>query len=113
MHLSLSPDLSLSSPNLGAIGCLLELHSPQGLLIVSVIASRSLEVRLFTQVDPDILEYSGKETIIGEYSCFALNARYHMHHHQKSHVNPSLCQNQVHNESLKVGDLVLMSSSWQ
>ena len=91
MHLSLSLDLSLSSPNLGAIGCLLELHSPLGLLIVSVIASRSLEVRLFTQVDPDILEYLGKEATVCEYSIRALNAGYHMHHHQISHVNLSPC----------------------
>ena len=93
MRLSLSPGLSLRSPNLEAIMCLFELHSPQGLLIVRVIASGDLEVRLSAQVDPDIFEYSGKETVVGEYSSRALNAGYHMHHHQISHVNPSLSQN--------------------
>ena len=113
MHLSLSPGLSLSSPNLGAIECLLEPHSPQGLLIISVIASRGLEVHLSAQVDPDILEYMGKETVVGEYLCHALNAGYHMHHHQIPYVNLSPSQNRVHNECLKVGDLVSMSSLWQ
>ena len=113
MHLSLIPGLSLSSPNLGVIGCLLELHSPQGLLIVRVIASRGLKVRLSTQVDPGILEYSGKETAVGEYSGHALNVGYHMHHHQIPYVNLSPSQNRVHNECLKVGDLVSMSSLWQ
>ena len=74
MHLSLTPSLSLSSPNPGAIGCLLELHLPQGLLIVRVIASGGLEIRLSTQVDPEILEYSGKEATLGKYLCRALNA---------------------------------------
>ena len=113
MHLSLTPSLSLSSPNPGAIGCLLELHSPQGLLIVSVIASRGLEVHLFTQVHPGILEYSGKETVVREYSGRALNAGYHMHHHQIPHMNSFPYHNRVHNECLKVGDLVSMSTSWQ
>ena len=116
MHLSLSSGLcwrSLSSPNPRVLGCLLELHSPQGLLIISVIASRGLEVRLSAQIDPDILEYSSKEAVVGEYSSRALNARYHMHHHQIPHVNQFPCQNRVHNECLKVGDLVLMSISWQ
>ena len=113
MHLSLSPGLSLRSPNLEAIMCLFELHSPQGLLIISVIASRGLEVRLSTQVDPGILEYSGKEAAVGEYSCRALNAGDHMHHHHISHVNPSPGEDRVHNKCLKVGDLILMSSSWQ
>ena len=113
MHLSLTSGLSLSSPNPRAIGCLLELHSPQGLLIVRVIASGGLKVRRSTEVDPDILEYLGKEATIREYSYHALNVRDHMHHHQISHVNPSPCQNRVRNESLKVGDLVSMSSSWQ
>ena len=113
MHLSLTMGLSLSSLNPGAIGCLLKLHSPQGLLIVHVIASGGLEIRLSTQVDPDILEYSGKETVVGEYSGRALNAGYHMHYHQIPYVNPSPSQNRVHNECLKVGDLVSMSSSWQ
>ena len=113
MHLSLILGLSLSSPNSGAIGCLLELHSPQGLLIVHVIASGGLKVRLSTQVDPDILEYLGKEATIREYSYHALNVRDHMHHHQISHVNPSPGEDRVHNKCLKVGDLVSMSSSWQ
>ena len=74
MHLILSAGLSLSSPNLGAIGCFLELHLPQGLLIVRVIASGGLKIHLSTQVDPEILEYSGKEAALGEYLCRALNA---------------------------------------
>ena len=113
MRLSLSPGLSLRSPNLEAIMCLFELHSPQGLLIISVIASRGLEVRLSAQVNPGILEYSGKETTVGEYSGRALNVGYHMHHHQIPYVNLSPSQNRVHNECLKVGDLVSMSSLWQ
>ena len=113
MHLSLSPGLSLSSSNPGAIGCLLEFHAPQGLLIIHVIASGGLEVRLCTQVDLGILEYLGKEAAIGEYSCRALNAGDHMHHHQISHVNPSPDKDRVHNKCLKVGDLVSMSSTWQ
>ena len=113
MHLSLSSGLSLNSPNLGAIRCLLELHLLQGLLIISVIASRGLEDRLSAQVNPGILEYTGKETVVGEYSSRALNAGYHMHHHQIPYVNPSPNQNRVHNEGLKVGDLVSISSSWQ
>ena len=80
-HLSLSPGLSLSSPNPGAIGYFLELHAPQRLLIIRVIVGGGLEIRLSTQVDPDILEYLGKEAVVGEYSCRALNAGDHMHHH--------------------------------
>ena len=113
MHLILSPGLSLSFPNPRAIGSLLELHAPQRLLIIRVIASGGLKIRLSTQVDPGILEYSGKEAVVGEYSCRALNAGDHMHHHQISHVNPSSSQNRVHNECLKVGDLISMSSTWQ
>ncbi|WKA06730.1 hypothetical protein VitviT2T_024618 [Vitis vinifera] len=97
----------------GAIGCLLELHAPQRLLIICIIAGGGLEIRLFTQVDLEILEYSGKEVAIGEYSCRALNAGDHMHHHQISHVNPSPDEDRVHNKSLEVGDLVSMSSTWQ
>ena len=98
VYLIMSPGLSLSSPNLEAIGCLLKLHSPQGLLIIRVIASGGLEVRLSTQVDPDILEYSGKEAAVGEYSCRALNVGYHMHHHQISHVNSFPSEDRVHNK---------------
>ena len=113
MHLILSSGLSLSFPNLGAIGCLLELHAPQRLLIIRVIASGGLEIRLSTQVDPGILEYSGKEAVVGKYSCHALNAGDHMHHNQISHVNPSPGEDRVHNKCLKVRDLVSMSSTWQ
>ena len=116
MHLSLSLGLcwrSLSSPNPGAIKCLLELHSSQGLLIVSVRASKGLEVRLSAQIEPDILEYSSKEASVGEYSGRVLTAGYHMHHHQIPYMNPSPHQNGVHYESLQVGDLVSMSASWQ
>ena len=106
MHLSLSPGLSLRSPNLEAIMCLFELHSPQGLLIISVIASRGLEVCLSTQVDPGILEYSSKEAAVGEYSCRALNTGDHMHHHKVANMNPSPGEDRVNNESLEVGHLV-------
>ena len=114
MHLSLSPGLSLSSPNPGVIGCLIELYAPQGLLIMRVIASGGLKVCLSTQVDPDILKYSGKEAAVGEYSCRALNAGDHMHHHQISHVNPSPGEDRVHNKCLKVRDLdvLLMAIKW-
>ena len=77
-----------------------------------VIASGGLKVRLSTQVNPGILEYSGKEAVVGEYSCCALNAGDHMHHHQISHVNPSPGEDRVHNKCLKVGDLISMSSTW-
>ena len=92
MHLSLSPGLcwsSLNSPNPGTIGGLLKLYQPQGLLIVSIIASKGLEVRLSTQIDPDILEYSSEEASVGEYSGRALIVGYHMHHHQIPYMNPS------------------------
>ena len=78
VYLIMSPGLSLGFPNPGAIGCLLELHAPQRLLIIRVIASGGLEIRLSTQVDPGILENSGKEAAVGEYSCRALIIRYPM-----------------------------------
>ena len=96
MHLSLSPSLfwwSLSSLNLGAIGGLLKLYLPQGLLIISVINTGGLEVCLSAQINPDILEYLSKEAVLGEYSGRALITGYHMHHHQIPHVNPSPRQN--------------------
>ena len=77
MHLSLSPSLfwsSLSSLNPGAIGGLLKLYPPQGLLIISIINTGGLEVCLSTQINPGILEYSSKETTIGEYLGSALAA---------------------------------------
>ena len=113
MYLILSPGLSLGFPNPGAIGCLLKLHVSQRLLIIRVIVGGGLEIRLSTQVNPDILEYLGKKAAVGEYSCRALNAGDHMHHHQISHVNLSPGDDRVHNKSLKVGDLVSMSSTWQ
>ena len=116
MHLSLSPSLcwrSLNSPNPGAIGGLLKLHPPQGLLIISVINGRGLKVCLFAQINPAILEYSSKEAAIGEYLSRAPIVGYHIHHHQIPYMNPSSHQNGVHFESLKVGDLVSMSTSWQ
>ena len=113
VYLIMSPGLSLGFPNPGAIGCLLELHAPQKLLIIHVIIGGGLETHLSTQVDPDILENSGKEAAVGEYSGHALNAGDHMHHHQVSHVNPALSEDRVHNKSLEVGDLVSMSSTWQ
>ena len=44
---------------------------------------------LYSQVNLGILEILGKEVAEEEYSCRALNAGDHMHHHQVSHVNPS------------------------
>ena len=70
MHLSLSSGLcwwSLSSPNLGVIRGLLKLHLPQGLLIVCVISGRGLKICLSAQINPDILKYSSKEVVVGEY----------------------------------------------
>ena len=113
MYPILSPGLLLDFPNPGAIGCLLELHVPQRLLIIRVISGRSLRICLSTQVDPDILESTGKEAAKGKYSCRSLNIRDHMHHHKVSNMNPSHGEDRVHNESLEVGDLVLMSSTWQ
>ena len=110
------PDLcwrSLNSPNPRAIGGLLKLHPSQGLLIISVINGRGLKVCLSTQINPDILEYLSKEAIVGEYSGRALTAGYHMHHHQIPYMNSSPHQNGIHYESLKIGDLVSMSTSQQ
>ena len=75
MHLSLSLGLywwSLSSPNPGVIGRLLKLHLLRGLLIISVINARGLEICLSAQINLDILEYSSKEAVVGEYSGRAL-----------------------------------------
>ena len=113
MYLILSSGLLLGFPNLGAIGCLLELHVPQRLLIIRVIGGGGLKICLSTQVDPDILENSSKKAAVGEYSGRALNVGYHMHHHQVSYVNPSPSEDRVHNKSLEVGDVVSMSSMWQ
>ena len=77
MHLSLSPSLCwwlLCYPNLGAIGGLLKLHLPQGLLIISVVNTRGLKIFLLVQIDPDILEYFGEEAVIEEYTGRALVA---------------------------------------
>ena len=77
LHLPLSPGLcwwSLNSPNPGAIGGLLKLHPPQGLLIVCIINTRGLKVCLSAQVNLSILECSSKEAAIGEYSGRALIA---------------------------------------
>ena len=77
MHLPLSSGLcwwSLNSPNLRAIGGLLKLHPPQELLIVCIINTRGLEVRLSTQINPNILEYSSKEATVEEYSGCALTS---------------------------------------
>ena len=71
MHMSLFPGLCwwlLCSPNPGAIGGLLKLHLPQGLLIISVINIGGLKICLLAQINPDILEYSGEEAAIGEYA---------------------------------------------
>ena len=72
-------------------------------------ASKSLS----TQVDPGILESTGKEAVVGEYSCRALNTGDHMHHHRVANMNPSPGEDRVNNESLEVGDLISMSSTWQ
>ena len=75
MHLSLSPGLcwwSLYSPNPGAIGGLLKLYPLQRLLVICIINTGGLEICLFTQIDPDILEYSSEEVTIGEYAGRAL-----------------------------------------
>ena len=112
VYLIMSPGLSLGFPNLGAIGCLLELHAPQRLVIILVIAGGGLKICLSTHVDPGILESTGKEAAKGKYSCRSLNTRDHMHHHKVSNMNPSHGEDRVHNESLEVGDLVLMSSTW-
>ena len=70
MYLSLSLGLcwwSLCSPNPRAIEGLFKLHPPQGLLIICIINTRGLEVYLSAQINPDILEYSSKESVVGEY----------------------------------------------
>ena len=36
-----------------------------------------------------------------------------MHHHKVANMNPSPGEDRVNNESLEVGDLVSMSSTWQ
>ena len=65
VYLIMFPSLSLGFPNLGAIGCLLELHAPQRLLIIRVIGGGGLKICLSTQVNPGILESMGKEAAIG------------------------------------------------
>ena len=112
VYLIMSPGLSLGFPNLGVIRCLLELHAPQRLLIIRVIGGGGLKICLSTQADPGILESTGKEAVVGEYSQ-ALNTGNHMHHHKVSNMNPSPGEDRVHNESLEVGDLISMSSTWQ
>ena len=72
-------------------------------------ASKSLS----TQVDPGILENTSKEAAVGEYTCQALNIGDHVHHHKVANMNPSPGEDRVNNESLEVGDLVSMSSTWQ
>ena len=106
MYLILSLGLSLDFPNPRAIGCLPELHAPQRLLIIRVIGGGGLKICLSTQVDLGILESTGKEVVVGEYSCRALNTGDHMHHHKVANMNPSPGEDRVNNESLEVGDLV-------
>ena len=65
---------SVCFPNPRAIGGLLKLHPLQGLLIICIINTRSLEICLSTQINPNILEYSGEEATIGEYVGHALAA---------------------------------------
>ena len=72
-------------------------------------ASKSLS----TQVDPGILESTGKEAAVGEYTCRALNTGDHVHHHKVANMNSSHGEDRVNNESLEVGDLISMSSTWQ
>ena len=70
MYLPLSLGLcwwSLYSPNPRAIGGLLKLHPPQGLLIISVINTGGLKICLPAQIDPDILEFSDEEAALGGY----------------------------------------------
>ena len=115
MHLSLFPGLCwwlLCAPNRGAIGGFLKLHPPQRLLIICIINIGGLEIYLSAQINPDILGYCSEEATIGEYMGRALTTWYHVHHHQISHVNPFPRQNGVHEECLKVGDLISMSASW-
>ena len=109
----MSPGLSFGFPNPGAIGSLLELHAPQRLLIIRVIGGRGLKICLSTQADPGILENTSEEAAVGEYSCQAFNTGDHMHHHKVANMNPSPGEDRVNNESLEVGDLVSMSSTWQ
>ena len=106
VYLIMSLGLSLNFPNPGAIGCLLKLHAAQRLLIIHVIGGGGLKICLSIQVDPGILESTGKEAVVGEYTCRALNTGDHVHHHKVANMNPSPGEDRVNNESLEVGDLV-------
>ena len=42
-----------------------------------------------------------------------INTGDHVHHHKVANMNPSPSEDRVNNESLEVGDLVSMASTWQ
>ena len=115
MCLSLSSSMcwwSLCSPNPRTIGGLLKFHPPHRQIIIRIINVRGLKIYLSTQINPDILEHSGEKATIGEYASRALAKWDHVYHHQVPQVDPSPCQNRVHEECLIIGDLVSVSTPW-
>ena len=84
MYLSLSLSLGLCwcSPYPGTIYGLLKFHPHHWLIITCIISVGGLKVRLSAQADVGILEYSNKETTIGEYASTVLASWDHVHHHK-------------------------------
>ena len=75
MCLSMSSGLcwwSLFLSNLRTIEGLLKFHPPHWQIIIHVITAGGLKICLSTQINPNILEHSGEEATIGEYSSHAL-----------------------------------------
>ena len=95
-----------------AIWGLLKFHHPHGLIIICTICIRSLKIRLSTQVNANILEYSGKEAALGKYTSHALAAWNHVHHHQISQMDPFFNHNGIYKECLIIRDLISMSTMW-
>ena len=71
---------------------------------------QGLKVRLSTQVNVGILEYSGKEAVIGEYTSRALVTCDHVHHHQIPQMDLSPNHNEVYKECFIIRDLISVST---
>ena len=82
------------------------------MIIICVICTRGLEICLSIKVNVSILEYSGKEVAIAEYTSHALATCNHVHHHQISQMDPSPNHNGIYKECLVIGGLISMSTLW-
>ena len=71
-----------------------------------------LKVRLSAQVNVDILEYSGKEVVIRDYTSRTLATCDHVHHHQIPQMDSSSNKNGVYKECLIIRDLISVSILW-